>query len=398
MGDGIAILFRRLGPYHWARLNAVAQRFPTLAIEFSASTKDYKWDPVAGQSDFVRVTVSPDREADNLPPAEYERRLCRMLDQQAPKVVVVPGWSDRGALLALRWAIRNRVPSIMMSDSQEHDDERRPWREIPKQRVVRLCDAALVAGERHRKYIASLGMRRGAIFTGYDVVDNEYFAKGARAAREAGGPLRQRLGLPERYFLASSRFIPKKNLALLMRAYAEYRRSVREPWGLVLLGDGPLGAELLTLRSSLGLTDSLVMPGFRQYSELPPYYGLASAFVHASTTEQWGLVVNEALASGLPAIVSRECGCVPELVHEGVNGFSFDPRSEAGLSSLLTRMSSNRVDLAGMSRASEAIVAKWSPTAFVQGLSQAIEVACGPNRERRSTLVDDVLLSLLARR
>jgi 1,2-diacylglycerol 3-alpha-glucosyltransferase len=53
--------------------------------------------------------------------------------------------------------------------------------------------------------------------------------------------------------------------------------------------------------------------------------GLASAFIQASTTEQWGLVVNEAMASGLPVLVSERCGCAPDLVKNGVNGYTFDP-------------------------------------------------------------------------
>src|SRR5438270_5875540 len=80
------------------------------------------------------------------------------------------------------------------------------------------------------------------------------------------------------------------------------------------------------------------LPGFKHYSELQVYYALAKAFVHASTTEQWGLVVNEAIASGLPVIVSERCGCAPELVRD--NGFTFDPTDEYALASRLLSMAS----------------------------------------------------------
>ncbi len=82
-----------------------------------------------------------------------------------------------------------------------------------------------------------------------------------------------------------------------------------EMWDLVLLGDGPLKPTLLKLISSLGLESCVHLPGFKQYDELPVYLGLAETFIHASTTEQWGLVVNEAMASGLPVLVSNRCGC-----------------------------------------------------------------------------------------
>src|SRR5438034_9827058 len=67
------------------------------------------------------------------------------------------------------------------------------------------------------------------------------------------------------------------------------------------------------------------LPGFKQYEELPIFYGLADAFIHASISEPWGLVVNEAMASGLPVLVSIACGCEGDLVKEKVNGFSFNP-------------------------------------------------------------------------
>ena len=109
------------------------------------------------------------------------------------------------------------------------------------------------------------------------------------------------------------------------------------PWSLVLLGDGPLKSDLCRLISDLRLDACVHLPGFKQYHELPVYYGLASAFVHASTTEQWGLVVNEAMASGLPVLVSNRCGCAQDLVKEGVNGFTFDPCNVEQLAQLMLK-------------------------------------------------------------
>src|SRR5207248_5879043 len=114
------------------------------------------------------------------------------------------------------------------------------------------------------------------------------------------------------------------------------------PWDLVLLGDGPLRETLNTQLSTLNLHSHVHLPGFKRYDELPVYYALAKAFVHASTTEQWGLVVNEAVASGLPVIVSERCGCVPELVNG--NGFTFDPFAEHELAELLLRLALLRDD------------------------------------------------------
>jgi glycosyltransferase involved in cell wall biosynthesis len=308
---------------------------------------------------------------------EIIRRVHAALDEIRPAVAAIPGWADRGALAALSWCLRQGVPAILMSQSTFLDAPRVWWKESIKRRVVHLCQAGLVGGTPHRDYMAKLGMPRERIFLGYASVDNVHFQRGAQRARENALQLRQQMGLPERYFLSSNRFIPKKNLPLLLRAYARYRASANhEPWKLVLLGDGELRPELERLRDELGLRDSVLMPGFKQYQDLPTYYGLAGAFVHASTAEQWGLVVNEAMAAGLPILVSRHCGCAADLMHDGVNGFGFDPHDTALLASLFAKIAClTPNDRAAMGAASRQIVAGWSPEAFEQNVVLAVQEA-----------------------
>ncbi|PYJ57008.1 MAG: hypothetical protein DME82_03490 [Verrucomicrobia bacterium] len=215
--------------------------------------------------------------------------------------------------------------------------------------------------------------------------------------------MRNNYGLPENYFLASARFIPKKNLLRLVQAYAEYRRASdvetsqgagNPPWDLVLLGDGPLRETLNTQLSTLNLQAHVHLPGFKQYDELPVYYALAKAFVHASTTEQWGLVVNEAVASGLPVIVSNRCGCVPELVNG--NGFTFDPFDEQELVERLSQMASLSDDeRKSLSDASYGISANFAPKRFGEGLEQAARLAL--NRPRKASLIDRALIIAIER-
>src|SRR5262249_41808278 len=155
----------------------------------------------------------------------------------------------------------------------------------------------------------------------------------ARQTLEHSAEKRTALRLPADYFLASARFTEKKNLPGLLRAYARYRDRCQEnrtgdaqsPWELVVLGDGPGRQQLEQLRDELGLSERVRLPGFQQYDVLSSYYAFARAFVHASTVEQWGLVVNEAMASGLPILLSNRCGCASMLLDEGVNGYLFDP-------------------------------------------------------------------------
>jgi glycosyltransferase involved in cell wall biosynthesis len=120
----------------------------------------------------------------------------------------------------------------------------------------------------------------------------------------------------------------------------------------------------------------ILLPGFIQYRELPAYYALAGVFVHASTTEQWGLVVNEAMATGLPVIVSNRCGCVPDLVAEGKNGFTFNPESVEDLGKLMVDVSRlSDLRLREMRAESRHIVASITPTHFATAAQRAIDAA-----------------------
>ena len=127
----------------------------------------------------------------------------------------------------------------------------------------------------------------------------------------------------------------------------------------------------------LGLQKFIHLPGFLQQEELLPYFAHASCFIHASTQEQWGLVVNEAMAAGLPVIVSNRCGCFEDLVIEGVNGFGFDPTNQQKLTDLMLKMSSGKVDLSVMGEASLQHIQKYSPDYFAQGLMKALEYSLG---------------------
>ncbi|MFN8709109.1 MAG: glycosyltransferase, partial [Planctomyces sp.] len=140
-----------------------------------------------------------------------------------------------------------------------------------------------------------------------------------------------------KYFLATNRFIHRKNLAGLLNAFLIFLQEseVADLWDLVLLGDGPQKEELLKLVSHLNLESRVHFPGFQSYSDICRWYAFADVFIHPALSEQWGLVVNEAMAAGLPTIVSSACGCVPDLVVHGATGMTFDPQQPHQLTALM---------------------------------------------------------------
>jgi len=403
----VAVVFHHIGPYHHARLNAAADRLSVTGIEWSAKGYD-AWGAAATRAQYAKVSLFQEATDQSPGNAELRSAFCSALEQMNPDVVAVNGWNNFGSLIAAHCCVRRGIPMIVMSESARQDEPRTWWKEITKRRIARLFSAALVGGQRHVEYLVELGMPRERIFTGYDVVDNHYFGRhtdeirnshlGEGYSRQTAFEIRNKRSLPENYFLASARFIEKKNLPRLILAYGEYRRrseiAAKEPWELVLLGDGPLRDTLNSQLSSLNLTEHVHLPGFKPYDELPVYYALANAFVHASTSEQWGLVVNEAIASGLPVIVSNRCGCAPELVNG--NGLTFDPTNEDELATSLLKMASlSDEERKHFGDNSYRIATKFAPERFGEGLERAASVAMGV-RQKRFGIIDRALLLVAA--
>lgn len=422
----VAILFDNFGPYHLARLKAASGVCDVLAVEFGSSSAEYEWK-ASESGGLKRVALNDRGSSHDLPIEEFKGRLFHVLDEYKPEVVVVPGWGYRGALMALGWGLIHRIPVICMSESTQWDEARNPLKEWIKRRIIGLFSSALVGGTPHRDYMEELGMPSDRIFLGYDAIDNDYFETKTDEVQNSGFKYQASGFAPSKpYFLASARFIEKKNLFRLLRAYARYREEVKskklkvegetgaregskpstldpppstvpQPWPLVLLGDGGLREELEKLRSELGLEDCVQMPGFKQYEELPEYYASAGVFIHASTTEQWGLVVNEAMASGLPVLVSNRCGCAADLVKDGENGWSFDPANEEQMADLLMRVSSDEDGRLKMGERSREIIAEWGPDRFASGVKAAVEAALSAPKKKVG-LIDRLILWAMTRR
>jgi glycosyltransferase involved in cell wall biosynthesis len=364
------VLFKRIGPYHNARLRAAGRLGAITAIELEPDDTTYAWNKVDADSGYTRLQLHAARGSGW---RENSQRLGQLLDSVDAAAVAIPGYSEPLALFALSWCKFKSRTAILLSESTRVDARRRWLAELAKSLIVRQFDTALVGGSRHVEYASYLGLDPERIYQGYDAVDNEYFSN---SCSELRGEAPNHALAPEpapvraaKYILASSRFIPKKNLATLLKAFSLFKTGPRASWKLILLGDGPLRAEIEKFILANGLTNEVILPGFVQYQDLPHYYARSEFFVHASTTEQWGLVVNEALASSLPVLVSTPCGCAPDLVIEGMNGFTFDPESPSDLALHMSKLADlDTAKRRQMGAFGQQLITKYSPQVFAENL------------------------------
>jgi len=377
------LALHRIGPYHHARFQAVASLLDLHVLETRPDSKEYPWEFTADSSWIAyKLEGQPASEADS-PANELDDQLARLIDEIHPDVVVSVGWADRSYQRLLIACHRRCLPLVIVSDSREGDVPRNSLGEWIKCQLLRGYSSALVAGIESLAYLVSLGFPKGAIRQPCDVVDNDLFAAcSSLSASESMPP----------FFLCVSRLIEKKNHRGLLEAYAIYQRQ-GGAWGLKLIGSGCLESEIRQLIAQLPEPRRVELYPFQQLSELTVSYGQASAFVLASRADQWGLVVNEAMAAGLPCLVSSACGCAADLIDHGRTGWAFDPNDPKALAALMHQVEcQSPSDRVAMQQAARDRLDDFSLRAFAHGFQQALEWSIShPRWSRRAAFWANLL-------
>lgn len=363
---GIAVIWIDWYAYHVARFEGLI-RHPELAgrvagvelvggIGVHAGLKFREDLPAA----LPVETLFPDNSWGEVKGWRAARAVWKCLDELDPGTVLVPGYYTAAGLAAALWGKLNGRRTVLMTESTAADHERAGPKEAAKGLLIRHLFAwAIAGGTPHRRYLEQLGFPPDRIAGSYDVVDNAFFGERSAAIRKHSGPAD--FDLPPRYFLYVGRLAEEKNISGLLRSYLEYRQAGGR-WALVLVGDGPQRKQLEHTAAQSPYPNDIRFPGLKGTPELPQYYAFAGCFVLPSTREPWGLVANEAMAAGLPLIVSRRCGCAEDLLSEGENGCSFDPATPGDLTACLTAVNALTEDARReMGQRSQQIVARFSP-------------------------------------
>ncbi|MDH7516468.1 MAG: glycosyltransferase family 4 protein [Bacteroidota bacterium] len=273
-----------------------------------------------------------DRPLTRMRPHGLEERLRAF----APHALLLTGYGipfHRETFLIAR---RLALPVIVRSEANDETADRsfpkRFFRDLLIRAVYRRCAYFLAIGERARAHYERHGVSPHLIgFSPYttdsDRVEGQYNALAPRRSS-----IRSALGFSEEdtVFLFAGKLIPRKDPMTLAHALCGLPDNLRHSTGLIVMGDGPLRSELESLcRTALG--ERAVFAGFVNQNGIGEFYTAADCLVLPSLAETWGLVVNEALQFGVPAIVSSRVGCAPDLVIPGKTGFTFPAGRVAGL-------------------------------------------------------------------
>jgi glycosyltransferase involved in cell wall biosynthesis len=289
--------------------------------------------------------------------------------------VLVTGWNLLTFWQAIRAARRLGLAVLVRGDSQLRAVRGIVWpaaKRVIYPRLLRAFDACLVVGERSREYYQHYGVPSDRLFRSPHCVDNVFFARAADAVRRSPLDPRQAFGIPADavVFLFAGKLIGKKRPLDFLRALDGVPAGL-PIWGLIV-GDGPLRYECEEHRRQN--RTPVTMIGFLNQQQIGRAYAVADALVLPSDgRETWGLVVNEAMACGVPAIVSEEAGCAPDLVINGETGFTYPCGSVETLSDRITVIARNRELRQAMGERSANHITAFSPAAAAAGVAKALK-------------------------
>jgi glycosyltransferase involved in cell wall biosynthesis len=267
---------------------------------------------------------------------------------------LVLGWHTRGHVQAIRAAWRAGLPLLLRGES--HLAARPPgvagawaraavWLPVRRQLytwALRRTTAVVAIGTRNAEYFRHFGVPSERIYTALYCVDNQRFLLSDVRRREARARIRAELdaGPDDVVFVAAGKLIPKKRPFDVVRALT--RLGGTAPATRVLfLGEGPQRQQVEALACKLGVEGRVGFSGFVNQRAIPEWYAAGDCLVLASDhRETWGLVVNEAMAAGLPIIASDAVGCAPDLVRPGENGWTYPLGDVAALAQAMARLAS----------------------------------------------------------
>lgn len=302
---------------------------------------------------------------EDVPTWRMTMRLVWEVLKAKSDLVVLPGYHRPEYWAMMAACIVTGKRRAVFCDSTARDNPRRMLTSIPKRVFFSLCDGYFAFGTRSREYLMSLGAKQEKIFIPCQAAalprsfSPEKVVPDRLAHRQGNKPV----------FLFVGRLSAEKGIDTLVDAFKLLKRTVPEA-ELRIVGTGPLGDELKKQVADAGLQDAVHFLGSLQDAPLSREYFGATCMVLPSKREPWGLVTNEALNHGCPVIVSESCGCVPELVVEGVSGYAFPAGDVGSLHRTMLKSIEAFADTAGVARRCTDVIQRFDPPSAAASIAR----------------------------
>lgn len=334
-------------------------------IEIAGAGSPYAFADKEDNSGLTWHILFPERKMEELKPGGIRGKLYEKLSQIMPDVLIAGAIAFPSGALSVSWAMKNKKRVICFDDAKMEAVKRSGMVNWIKKNIYNGVYAMLYPSPDWDETGRFWGFKQEQLFYGIDVVDNDFWQDHTNKSSLEN----------KRYFLAVGRQIPQKNFFHIVRSYKKYydKYGSEKSLPLVLVGDGPEHGKIVQFVREQGLEDMVTLMPFKSQTELKQIYHNAELLILSSSSETWGLVINEAMACGLPVISSNECGATHTLIKDGENGFSFSLADEDSLFEKMCQYNDLSDDRkADMRYAALKIIANWGLPRFCQCCYDAI--------------------------
>lgn len=256
-----------------------------------------------------------------------------------------------------------------MADSKFDDYPRFIWKELVKRIFMLPYQGALGCGKRSKDYLRFLGIPEHKIMLEYDTLSLKRIRKLSKASPAPNG-----MSFKDRHFTIVARLVTKKNLHMAIHAYALYKKLDASYRLLHICGSGPLETELKDLVRSLNLEKDIIFHGFIQTEKIAETLTSTLSLILPSIEEQFGLVVIEAQAMGIPVLISEACGARDNLVRSTVNGFVFEPDNPQGLAWFMNVLANDQILWESMCQSALMSSSQGDVKMFADGVEKLINL------------------------
>jgi len=284
--------------------------------------------------------------------------LTRDLVKNPVDLVIMPGYNraEYWAMLLVCIVLRRR--RAVFCDSTTADRPKTAWRELAKRWFFRWCNGFFCYGTRSKEYLMSYGVSESKIALRCQAAA---LPRGYSAAKVLSHYNSNRQGsADEPHFLYVGRLSPEKGLDDLFQAFCAIYKSYPKA-RLDLVGSGPLTEQLKNRVAALAMGDAISFLGTKSLDDIAELFFKCTGLVLPSHSEPWGLVINESLSYGCPVVVSSACGCVPNLVLDGVTGYSFEVGNVDALHEALVALMRLSADRQTVARNCLKVISNYTP-------------------------------------
>lgn len=309
-----------------------------------------------------------------------DKGLPEVIARINPAAILVNGYTSRFDRASIRAAVKSKLPMLLRAETTDHAIRRSPLksaiRDFVLRRLYARCHRLLYIGTRSLNHYLRLGVPNAKLISSPYCVSEASFQPDEEDRVAMRAKLRSAYDIPKDEFLLlySGKLVPRKGVDLLMPALRRLHDESGCSITLGLLGDGELRSAL-EREAAAHPQVNVRFFGFQNQSQMSPFYHASDAVVLPSlNSETWGLVVNESLLHGVPAVVSDNVGCALDLVREGVTGSVCRAGDVDSLANSLRKvilMSRNETMRQGCRGAVEA----YSVDSAARGIAQAVQEA-----------------------